>query len=357
MDLQAAHTCYLCSQGILGPLENWKGHHAHPECVQNATTYRPVPRRGNCPVAGCYLPDGHSGSHEAADGAQFGEGPTAAPVKYPEPPYPGETVLTGPVFSNFGDGYAGVNMRFPAELVGPDCPDAGLILKEIQIITELLLTKNRAYGSSFRKSVGVFSKLSPVEAINARMDDKIARMQQSKDFSEDTELDLMGYLVLKRVLLREQQAAMKAEETAAVKKTLPAYDDIETMRAGRNLGPQGPPCPEVSLNFRIARCGSTNPHDPNQKCSLPSGHTGLHQHGGPVASWPNPVELPPCEHICLTVPGTRPCHLPRGHEGPHKYPFSCEDTASCKPAPAPSSPARPGGPESSPAPVPGAPPP
>jgi hypothetical protein len=94
-----------------------------------------------------------------------------------------------------------VVMFFPPELIN-DSPNAQDILEECHFVTQLLLTKNRAYGSSFAKPLGVFSKLSPVEAINARMDDKLARIMQAKDFTEDTELDLIGYLILKRVAMK-----------------------------------------------------------------------------------------------------------------------------------------------------------
>ena len=66
---------------------------------------------------------------------------------------------------------------------------------------ELLLEKNREYGDSALHPLGIFSKLSAIEAIKIRIDDKLARIQFSgqKNIKEDTVLDLIGYLILMRV--------------------------------------------------------------------------------------------------------------------------------------------------------------
>jgi len=50
--------------------------------------------------------------------------------------------------------------------------------------------------------LGIFHKGTTIEAINARIDDKLARIKnQSTD--EDAELDLLGYLLWKRVLIKQ----------------------------------------------------------------------------------------------------------------------------------------------------------
>lgn len=73
-------------------------------------------------------------------------------------------------------------------------------------IFSMLLEKNRKYGNSVSEPVGVFSKLSPIEAINVRIDDKLSRIRSGQpDETEDSELDLIGYLILKRVLRYEQK--------------------------------------------------------------------------------------------------------------------------------------------------------
>jgi hypothetical protein len=81
-----------------------------------------------------------------------------------------------------------------------------LIEEECDAIKELLLRKNQDYGNSALEPVRIFSDANPLEQINVRIDDKLSRIANRKDknFSEDTEKDLIGYLILKRVLLRMQ---------------------------------------------------------------------------------------------------------------------------------------------------------
>lgn len=68
-------------------------------------------------------------------------------------------------------------------------------------IANMLIGKNRSYGDSALNPKHVFSRLSAVEGIQARIDDKLARLMQGnlKAFGEDPELDLMGYLILLRI--------------------------------------------------------------------------------------------------------------------------------------------------------------
>lgn len=82
-----------------------------------------------------------------------------------------------------------------------------LITEECLFIKDFLLKKNSAYGNSFADPVCIFSKSSPMEQLNVRIDDKIKRLINKnigakKRVREDTTLDLIGYLVLKRVLQR-----------------------------------------------------------------------------------------------------------------------------------------------------------
>jgi len=82
-----------------------------------------------------------------------------------------------------------------------------LICKVCDEIKIILLDKNRKYGDSAINPKRVFSKLSPIEQINVRLDDKISRIESAQDDDlEDAELDLVGYLVLKRVAKLVQNA-------------------------------------------------------------------------------------------------------------------------------------------------------
>ena len=67
-------------------------------------------------------------------------------------------------------------------------------------VKEILLAKNRAYGNSALEPLRIFSRAEALEQINVRIDDKLSRISRGSEFGdEDTELDLIGYLVLRRV--------------------------------------------------------------------------------------------------------------------------------------------------------------
>lgn len=85
-----------------------------------------------------------------------------------------------------------------------------LIADECDKIKELLLAKNREYGNSALQPIGVFSGMSAEQQIDVRIDDKLKRIQTVRMLDdvkvhEDTEQDLIGYLVLKRVARRWQR--------------------------------------------------------------------------------------------------------------------------------------------------------
>lgn len=68
-------------------------------------------------------------------------------------------------------------------------------------IEALLIAKNEAYGNSAADPVRIFSKVDALEQINVRIDDKLSRIARGNEFDgDDTELDLIGYLILKRVI-------------------------------------------------------------------------------------------------------------------------------------------------------------
>ena len=73
-------------------------------------------------------------------------------------------------------------------------------------VTELLLQKNKQYGDSALKPIGIFAKGSAEELIRVRIDDKLNRIVQgdeSIERDEDVILDLIGYLVLLLIALRD----------------------------------------------------------------------------------------------------------------------------------------------------------
>jgi hypothetical protein len=75
---------------------------------------------------------------------------------------------------------------------------------ELEEIKEFLLKKNKAYGNSALRPVRIFSKASPVEQINVRLDDKVSRLMNGNEYpGDDDELDILGYLILKRMAKSE----------------------------------------------------------------------------------------------------------------------------------------------------------
>ena len=83
-----------------------------------------------------------------------------------------------------------------------------MIARECIDIARLLLEKNRRYGNSVFAPVRIFSKSDLIEQINVRIDDKLSRlMSDQSDEDEDVDLDLIGYLIIRRVAkqLRTEQ--------------------------------------------------------------------------------------------------------------------------------------------------------
>ena len=86
------------------------------------------------------------------------------------------------------------------------------ITKTCDDIKALLLSKNEKYGDSALTPLGVFSKLNSAEAIKARIDDKLSRINNMglNDAQEDTLDDLIGYLLLLKIANGEHNGANSA---------------------------------------------------------------------------------------------------------------------------------------------------
>lgn len=75
-------------------------------------------------------------------------------------------------------------------------------------LSEMLQGKNRKYGNAALDPIRVFSKADPMEQLNVRADDKLSRIRSAQaDDDEDAEMDLIGYLILKKVARRLQVKA------------------------------------------------------------------------------------------------------------------------------------------------------
>ena len=80
-------------------------------------------------------------------------------------------------------------------------------------IKELLILKNQKYGDSAMAPVRIFSKASPVDQILVRIDDKLSRISKGAGLlasDEDVVDDLIGYLVLLKIGLRENKAEIES---------------------------------------------------------------------------------------------------------------------------------------------------
>lgn len=80
-----------------------------------------------------------------------------------------------------------------------------LIATKCDQIKTLLLKKNADYGNSALDPVRIFSKADAEEQIRVRIDDKLSRLAGAgeKNFTEDTVMDLVGYLILLMVKMEE----------------------------------------------------------------------------------------------------------------------------------------------------------
>ncbi len=86
----------------------------------------------------------------------------------------------------------------------PDFPSA--VAHQLNIIRTLLIEKNRKYGNSALEPIGIFSQASPQEIISQQIDHKLARIKSGQsDDTEDSILDLIGYLILLRIARRDAE--------------------------------------------------------------------------------------------------------------------------------------------------------
>ena len=88
------------------------------------------------------------------------------------------------------------------------------IVRECNAVMNILVEKNIKYGNSAIDPIRIFSSCDPDEQLNVRIDDKLSRVKrgQGKD-DEDVSLDLIGYLILKRVhkLLKDSGYEFEAD--------------------------------------------------------------------------------------------------------------------------------------------------
>lgn len=86
------------------------------------------------------------------------------------------------------------------------------ILAVVKNIAAILVDKNRKYGNAALQPKRIFSRTNLIQQLNVRIDDKLSRIaNQQEDEDEDAELDLVGYLILKRVCKNLQEKSESKE--------------------------------------------------------------------------------------------------------------------------------------------------
>lgn len=83
-------------------------------------------------------------------------------------------------------------------------PSGKEIDKACDNIKHLLLVKNIAYGNSALNPIRIFAKSDTVEQLYVRIDDKLNRLKNGKEFIGDNDIDdLLGYLILLKIAIKE----------------------------------------------------------------------------------------------------------------------------------------------------------
>lgn len=111
------------------------------------------------------------------------------------------------------------------------------VYRVLSEITEMLIAKNQKYGNSAIEPLGIFSDLSPEEGLKVRIDDKLKRIKNGSLDKDDEDVinDLIGYLVILKILQKEEKAkylAKKAKQKELLNKIMNDegrkwfYDDI-----------------------------------------------------------------------------------------------------------------------------------
>jgi len=75
-------------------------------------------------------------------------------------------------------------------------------------VVNLLKEKNEQYGDSVQQPLRIFSKLDSQAGIRVRIDDKLSRLARGNDSIEsdiDIVDDLIGYLILLRMMMEEEE--------------------------------------------------------------------------------------------------------------------------------------------------------
>ena len=86
------------------------------------------------------------------------------------------------------------------------------LIKEVcSQVQDLIISKNRNYGDSATNPCNIFAKGDAVQSLCARIDDKLSRIKNKgiNDETEDTVIDLIGYLILLKAAMKKDVPVKK----------------------------------------------------------------------------------------------------------------------------------------------------
>ena len=94
----------------------------------------------------------------------------------------------------------------------------------------MLIAKNQKYGNSAIEPLGIFSELTPEEGLKVRIDDKLKRIKNGSLDKDDEDVinDLIGYLVLLKILHKKDQPNEALKKGAEKKKQRELLSQIMT---------------------------------------------------------------------------------------------------------------------------------
>lgn len=114
--------------------------------------------------------------------------------------------------------YWGIKQEEPLPVVVDELPTmhateeivmSDMISAECDSIRDMLISKNESYGDSIADPLRIFAPegLRPTDLVRARIDDKLSRISRGNGFGdEDAVLDLIGYLIILRIMTRIEEA-------------------------------------------------------------------------------------------------------------------------------------------------------
>lgn len=89
-----------------------------------------------------------------------------------------------------------------------------LIIQTSNVVRDLLLEKNKAYGDSALNPANIFAKGTAIDNLCSRIDDKLMRIKNKgiNEETEDTVQDLIGYLILLQVAIKNDRTKKQCND-------------------------------------------------------------------------------------------------------------------------------------------------